>query len=188
MLIITRKESPVPNTEALRLCFLGDKSCGKSTLIGVLTEGKLDDGDGSARTAIFHHPHELYSGGTTSSISLKDLNFDQSGKPILTKDLDSVDDGNDFGRRRNEGGKESRESSKVVTFVDAPGQDRYMKTTVGGIMRQKPNYVLILQDSSIPLSDVTKKHYQLCWALDLHVVFCLTKIDLLQTKREKCTI
>jgi hypothetical protein len=39
---------------------------GKSTTLGVLTKGKLDDGRGRARVSLFRHKHELDSGRTSS--------------------------------------------------------------------------------------------------------------------------
>jgi GTPase len=46
----------------------GNVDAGKSTLIGVLTRGKLDNGRGLARSNVFQHKHEITS-GRTSSIS-----------------------------------------------------------------------------------------------------------------------
>jgi len=36
----------------IKIMLLGDKQSGKSTLIGVLTSGQLDDGSGSARMIV----------------------------------------------------------------------------------------------------------------------------------------
>ena len=52
----------------LRMVFLGNVDSGKSTLLGVLAKGKLDDGRGLLRKFVFNHPHEI-SSGRTSSIS-----------------------------------------------------------------------------------------------------------------------
>jgi elongation factor 1-alpha len=55
---------------------------GKSTLIGVLCFGQLDDGDGFVRVDCFKHPHELIS-GQTSSITQEIMGFDSKGKPTI---------------------------------------------------------------------------------------------------------
>jgi small GTP-binding protein len=44
---------------------IGSVDSGKSTLVGVLTKGILDDGNGSARKSIFVHPHERETGRTS---------------------------------------------------------------------------------------------------------------------------
>ena len=55
---------------AIAVC--GPVDAGKSSLIGVLTSGELDDGRGFARNKILVHPHERES-GRTSHISYNPL-------------------------------------------------------------------------------------------------------------------
>jgi GTPase len=50
----------------IKITLLGSEGAGKSTLLGVLTSGKLDDGEGSQRTTVFRHKHELQEGKTSS--------------------------------------------------------------------------------------------------------------------------
>lgn len=52
---------------------------GKSTLLGVLTHGELDNGRGFARQKLFRHKHEMES-GRTSSVGNDILGFDQEGQ------------------------------------------------------------------------------------------------------------
>ena len=70
-------EQSVPKSE-VRVAFLGGADAGKSTLIAALATGQLDDGQGSARTLVMRHMHELES-GHTSSISEQLVGFDQEG-------------------------------------------------------------------------------------------------------------
>lgn len=42
----------------LRIALVGNVDSGKSTLVGVLTKGLLDDGRGSSREKVFNYPHE----------------------------------------------------------------------------------------------------------------------------------
>ncbi len=44
----------------------GNVDAGKSTLLGVLTHGVLDDGRGVARQKLFRHKHEIETGRTSS--------------------------------------------------------------------------------------------------------------------------
>lgn len=56
---------------------------GKSTLLGVLTHGELDNGRGFARQKLFRHKHEMES-GRTSSVGNDILGFDQEGQVRTT--------------------------------------------------------------------------------------------------------
>ena len=49
------------NKEECTFAVCGPVDAGKSSLIGVLTSGKLDDGRGQAREKILKHQHELKS-------------------------------------------------------------------------------------------------------------------------------
>jgi GTPase len=51
---------------------------GKSTLLGVLVKGGLDDGRGKARVNLFRHKHEIET-GRTSSVGMEIMGFDSKG-------------------------------------------------------------------------------------------------------------
>ncbi|VEL31593.1 unnamed protein product, partial [Protopolystoma xenopodis] len=61
------------------IAVLGGVDAGKSTLLGVLTDGDLDNGRGRARLNLFRHLHEVQS-GRTSSLSTELLGFDEAGR------------------------------------------------------------------------------------------------------------
>jgi GTPase len=46
----------------IRLCVVGNVDSGKSTLVGVLTKGILDNGRGSSREKVFNYAHEAETG------------------------------------------------------------------------------------------------------------------------------
>ena len=73
--ILVRKVPDDQQCIELRVCVLGSADVGKSTLLGVLTQGQLDNGRGSARLNMFRHLHEVQT-GRTSSISHEILGFD----------------------------------------------------------------------------------------------------------------
>ena len=54
---------------------------GKSTLLGVLTHGELDNSRGHARQKLFRHKHEMES-GRTSSVGNDILGFDSEGHVV----------------------------------------------------------------------------------------------------------
>lgn len=57
---------------------------GKSSMLGVLVKGDLDDGRGKARVNLFRHKHEIES-GRTSSVGMEIMGFDTMGK-VITSD------------------------------------------------------------------------------------------------------
>ena len=63
----------------VRVAVIGNVDSGKSTLIGVLTKGSLDNGRGSARSNVFRHRHEIET-GRTSSVSQQILGFSTIGE------------------------------------------------------------------------------------------------------------
>lgn len=73
--VLIRKVPDDQSSVELRVAMMGNEMVGKSTLLGVLTQGELDDGRGMARLNMFRHLHEVQS-GRTSSISHEILGFD----------------------------------------------------------------------------------------------------------------
>ena len=59
-------------TTELGIAVAGSADSGKSTFVGVMTTGKLDNGDGSARVSVARFPHEIKA-KKTSSISSKTI-------------------------------------------------------------------------------------------------------------------
>lgn len=152
----------------LRIAVCGNVDSGKSTFIGVLTKGKLDNGRGLARTNVFNHKHELTS-GRTSSISHQILGFNSKGNIVNYTE--------------NELGTPSwkeiiDQSSKVITFIDLAGHEKYLKTTVFGMTGSIPDYALIVVGSNMGITRMTKEHIGLCIALKLPMIFIVTKIDI----------
>ena len=60
---------------------VGNVDAGKSTLLGVITHGELDNGRGFARQKLFRHKHEMES-GRTSSVGNDILGFDARGNVV----------------------------------------------------------------------------------------------------------
>lgn len=63
----------------IRVAVVGNVDAGKSTLLGVLTHGELDNGRGHSRQKLFRHKHEMES-GRTSSVGNDILGFDGEGE------------------------------------------------------------------------------------------------------------
>jgi hypothetical protein len=56
---------------------------GKSTMLGVLVKGGLDDGRGKARVNLFRHKHEIET-GRTSSVGMEIMGFDTKGDIVAS--------------------------------------------------------------------------------------------------------
>jgi len=76
---------PIYKTD-ISITTAGSVDSGKSTFVGVLTSGLLDNGNGSARTTVAKHPHELKS-GKTSDIAMKHYLVKDKQRAITFIDL-----------------------------------------------------------------------------------------------------
>jgi GTPase len=66
------------NDSDVRIALLGNVDSGKSSLVGVLSKGVLDDGNGHARSYVLTHKHE-HNRGQTSAVSIELMGFDKNG-------------------------------------------------------------------------------------------------------------
>ncbi|XP_003972329.1 GTP-binding protein 1-like isoform X1 [Takifugu rubripes] len=152
----------------VRVAVVGNVDAGKSTLLGVLTHGELDNGRGFARQKLFRHKHEMES-GRTSSVGNDILGFDQEGQVVNKPD--------------NHGGgldwtKICEKSSKVITFIDLAGHEKYLKTTVFGMTGHLPDFCMLMVGSNAGIVGMTKEHLGLALALNVPVFVVVTKIDM----------
>ena len=150
----------------IRVAVVGNVDAGKSTMLGVLVKGNLDDGRGRARVNLFRHKHEMES-GRTSSVGLEIMGFDSRGEIVS----------NAQGRKLSweEIGKRS---AKVITFSDLAGHERYLRTTVFGMLSSSPNYCLLMVAANNGLIGMSREHLGLALALNVPVMVIVTKIDI----------
>ncbi|CAI4223529.1 unnamed protein product [Auanema sp. JU1783] len=152
----------------VRVAVVGNVDAGKSTLLGVLTHSSLDDGRGLARTKLFRHKHEFES-GRTSSVGNDILGFDVQGNVVNKPDphnhnLDWV--------------QISRDSSKLITFIDLAGHEKYLKTTIFGMTGHMPDYTMLMVGANMGIIGTTKEHLSLALSLSVPVFIVVTKIDM----------
>ncbi|XP_076018533.1 GTP-binding protein 1-like isoform X2 [Genypterus blacodes] len=152
----------------VRVAVVGNVDAGKSTLLGVLTHGELDNGRGFARQKLFRHKHEMES-GRTSSVGNDILGFDQEGQVVNRPD--SHGGGLDWT-------KICEKSSKVITFIDLAGHEKYLKTTVFGMTGHLPDFCMLMVGSNAGIVGMTKEHLGLALALNVPVFVVVTKIDM----------
>ncbi|PIL36211.1 hypothetical protein GSI_01872 [Ganoderma sinense ZZ0214-1] len=166
----------VASTPEVRCAVVGNVDSGKSTTLGVLTRGQLDDGRGRARVSLFRHKHEVES-GRTSSVGMEILGFGPTGKPILPNTAHSNDP--EVIRREKMGWEEiSIQASKIISFSDLAGHERYLKTTLYGLTSGSPSCVILIVGGNAGLIGMSKEHLAISLALSVPVVVCITKIDM----------
>lgn len=95
----------------LRIAVIGNVDAGKSSTLGVLTKGGLDDGRGKARVNLFRHKHEIES-GRTSSVGMEIMGFDSEGEVVTNAEKGSTEPG-----RKMSWEEVCARSAKVISFI-----------------------------------------------------------------------
>jgi GTPase len=150
-----------------RIAVVGNVDAGKSSMLGVLVKGDLDDGRGKARVNLFRHKHEIET-GRTSSVGMEIMGFDSVGNVITSEVPGRKLSWEEIGRR----------SAKVITFTDLAGHERYLRTTVFGLLSSSPNYCLLMVAANNGLIGMSKEHLGIALALNVPVMVVITKIDI----------
>ncbi|KAJ8318645.1 hypothetical protein KUTeg_003736 [Tegillarca granosa] len=163
---LLRKKVDLEDFMEVRVAVVGNVDAGKSTLLGVLTHGDLDNGRGMARQRLFRHKHEMES-GRTSSVGNDILGFDSLGKVVNKPDHGNLD-----------WIKICEQSSKVITFIDLAGHEKYLKTTVFGMTGHAPDFAMLMIGANAGIIGMTKEHLGLALALSVPVFVVVTKIDM----------
>ena len=156
----------------IKVAVAGTVDSGKSSLLGVLTTGKNDDGRGSARLSIFNFKHEV-SSGRTSSIAHHILGFDDKGKIV-----------NYEGLHKRSWPDIVKDSSKIISFYDLCGHEKYFKTTIRGLSSSYPDMALILVGGNMGVSRITYDHIFLCVSLKIPFAIVVTKIDICKNRQK----
>lgn len=151
----------------IRVAVVGNVDAGKSTLLGVLTHGELDNGRGKSRTKLFRHQHEADS-GRTSSVSHDILGFGADGEVVNKPGHDG----------RLDWPQICSDAAKVLSFIDLAGHEKYLKTTVFGLTGHAPSFVMLMIGSNAGIIGMTKEHLGLALALQKPVFVVVTKIDM----------
>ncbi|KAJ9613440.1 hypothetical protein H2200_003382 [Cladophialophora chaetospira] len=163
------RQAPATAEEVIetRIAVVGNVDAGKSTMLGVLVKGNLDDGRGKARVNLFRHKHEIES-GRTSSVGMEIMGFDTHGD-VVTSSVPG---------RKLTWGEIGTRSAKVITFTDLAGHEKYLRTTVFGLLSSAPNYCLLMVAANNGLIGMSKEHLGIALALNVPVMVVITKIDI----------
>lgn len=137
---------------------VGNVDSGKSTLCGILSHPLLrenidnlpkilDDGNGLSRARVLTLQHEKES-GRTSTITYNYMILDNA-KP----------------------------KPSIVSLVDLAGHEKYLKTTITGIITSYSKHGFVLISKNI--THMTKEHFSILATIGVPILFILTKCDII---------
>ena len=165
---IKKQEENYINKIEITIGVIGEEDTGKSTLIGVLTNGLLDNGKGLARTNVFRHKHELLC-GKTSSFSHQILGFDEKGELTNYGNLS-----------RPSLSQIVSKSTKIINFYDMAGSPKtFNKTTVSALSNEYLDYLLLVISAKKSITKITENLLRFIYNVDLPVITIINKIDLI---------
>jgi len=154
----------------LRVCMIGESNSGKTTLISHLCSFHMDDGNGSGRNTIMRHVHEQFS-VITSCIKHELIGY-SNNKIINYKSC-----------QLGSWEKIVYSSDFVVTLIDLPGQNKYMKTTIYGLLSRKPHlcFLTISLDGNNVISNQLIQQLEMLYYCKMKFIIIFTKSDCVQT-------
>ena len=65
-----------------------------------------------------------------------------------------------------------------MTFLDLCGHEKYLKTTMFGLVGMMPDYSMIVMGANMGVSKITSEHLGITNALSLPLFVVITKTDL----------
>ena len=176
-------------TPQLRITFTGPTTSGKSSLLGTLSTGTLDNGRGKSRLSLLKHRHEMVS-GVTSSIAQELIGYKDWA--ILNFAHGNIESWVDIHDRSEDG--------RLVFVSDSGGHPRYRRTVLRGLMNWAPHWsvLCIAADDADEASrgfgatssardilgaaaatiDLVQAHLTLSLKLDVPMAVVITKLDL----------
>ena len=158
------RENDKNNYLDIKIGVAGNVDSGKSTTIGTLTKGILDDGRGKARVHVFNYKHEIVT-GRTSSIGHQIMGYDNNGNIINSN-------------KNNSWADIASQAVKLISFYDLAGHEKYLRTTIYGLTSIYPDYCLIMIGANMGINHMTREHIGLCINLKIPFIILVTKIDI----------
>ena len=196
--VMIRKTNNDDHFIEIRIAFLGGANAGKSTLLGYLSHGELDNGYGKARLNLLRHRHEIET-GRSSSISHSIIGFSSTGRLLnyasTSSHLSQSTETDEVERRQSIADINTllspnsdlsagdhvadvnsslvdryivEDAAKIVMLLDTCGHPKYIHTTLSSLTGYEPDYACIVVDGSAGSVDATTKELLGC-ALVLHV-------------------
>ena len=168
---IKKQEENLANKIEINIGVLGEEGTGKSTLIGVLITGILDNGKGLARKGVFRHRHELLC-GKTSSFSHQILGFDEKGELTNYGDL-----------MKPSLGQIVSKSTKIINFYDMAGTTKtFHRTTLTTLSNEYLDYLLFVISAKEVMTKKAEDLLRFIYNINLPIITIINKIDLISEK------
>ena len=175
MHVIIRKKHREHNIPENDIIILGPSNVGKSSLMGLLTYGQNDNGNGFSRKLVLRHQHEKKT-GNTSSIKYDTIGF--NGHNIVNYGI-----GIDYNMENI-----YNMSDRLINLIDLPGDFRYIKTILHSISSSTPEHILLcipafnenktILDYINENSEFYKLIITICTVYNIEPIIILTKCDL----------
>jgi GTPase len=121
------------------------------------------------------HQHEKES-GRTSSVGMEILGYTSTSEPILNSHT---------GGRKLTWEEICDHSSKIISFIDLAGHERYLRTTVFGLTGCAPDYAMLMVGGNAGLIGMSKEHLGIAVTLGVPVMVVITKIDMVSLLSER---
>ncbi|KAH6610961.1 hypothetical protein Trco_000981 [Trichoderma cornu-damae] len=171
-------------TPQLRVTLTGPTASGKSSLLGTLSTGALDNGRGKSRLGLLKHRHEMAS-GMTSSIAQELIGYKERHIfSFFHRNIESWLDIHDYSS-----------NGRLVLMSDSGGHPRYRHTVFRGLLNWAPHWMILCiaaddaeatsraHDTAAPGpdsgdTDLVNAHLHLSLKLDVPLAIVITKLDL----------
>ncbi|RWA13391.1 hypothetical protein EKO27_g1748 [Xylaria grammica] len=175
-------------TEQLRVSLTGPTNSGKTTILGTLANGTLDDGRGRSRSYLLKHRHEVAS-GRTSSVAQELIGYE--GRSVFNYTCMDIKAWPDIHDRAQDG--------RLVFLLDSAGHPRYQRTTLRALVGWAPHWTLLCIAASdenaisngthsltgadgalgidIVEMDLAMAHLDLCLKLKIPLAILITKFE-----------
>ena len=165
---IKRFEENLANKIEINIGVLGEEGTGKSTLIGVLISGVLDNGKGKARGRVLRHKHEQLC-GKTSSFTHNILGFDEKGELTNYDNL-----------MTSSSAKIVHKSTKIINFYDMAGSTKtFNRTTLTALSNEYLDYLLFVISAKEVMTKKTEDLLRFIYNINLPIITIINKIDLI---------
>lgn len=180
---------PSSITDQLRITLTGPTTSGKSTLLGTLAYGTLDNGRGKSRLSLLKHRHEVAS-GMTSAMSPELIGY-KDGQ-IFNYTNKNIESWIDIHDRSQDG--------RLVFVSDSAGHPRYRRTILRGLVGWAPHWTVLciaadefeatagrpgatssaldVLGSDGASIDLVQAHLDLCLKMEVPLAIAITKLDL----------
>lgn len=118
---------------------------------------------------MFNFSHEA-ANGRTSSIGQEIMGFDDTNQQV---NLD-----HNSNNRNQSWAHIAENAKKIVTFLDLCGHEKYLKTTMFGLVGLMPDYAMIVVGANMGVQKMTREHLGICLALQIPFYIVVTKVDI----------